>query len=152
MPRSLVHRPFDVAAIEPRPLLSLDDDAVAATWEGAMRAALDALQAAYRDGAKRIVLVLPTIGLSGAEGMALEAAVSEGLRALAKSAAKQWGADGVTVNCVLVRVLAAGQLSLAPPALDHLDVDAVVSLLIDDRARSITASTIVADGGVWTAL
>lgn len=117
-----------------------------------MRAALGALQTAHRDGAKRIVLVLPTVGLSGAEGMALEAAVAEGLRALAKSAAKQWGADGITVNCVMVPVPAAGQLSLAPPALDHVDVDAVISLLLDDRAGSITAATLVADGGVWTAL
>ena len=148
----LVHTPLDVATIVPRPLVSLDDDAIAATWEGAMRSTLDAMQAAHRRGATRIVLVLPTIGLSGAEGMALEAAVAEGVRALAKSAAKQWGADGLTVNCVMVPVPAAGQLSLAPPALDHVDVDAVISLLLDDRAGSITATTVVADGGVWTAL
>ena len=152
MPGSLVHRPLDVDAIEPRSLVSLDDAAIEATWERVMRESIDALQAAHRGGATRIVLVLPTIGLSGAEGMALEAAVSEGLRALAKSAAKQWGVGGVTVNCVLVPVPAAGQLSLAPPALDEVEVDAVISLLVDERAGSITASTIVADGGVWTAL
>ncbi len=44
----------------------------------------------------------PTTGMSGGDHYAATAATAEAVRVLVKSAARQWGADGVTVNAVAV--------------------------------------------------
>ena len=53
------------------------------------------------DGA-RLVWVLPTVAMGGAAGYVGSAAASEGIRALAKSAARQWGPDGLTTAVLAV--------------------------------------------------
>ena len=82
----------------------------------------------------------------------------EGVRALAKSAARQWGPAGITVNAVLVPpALVAPELVAvttfnAPPVVGRLpdprdDVAAAIALFAAPTAGGITGSTIVVDGG-----
>ena len=53
-----------------------------------------------RQSAKRIVLVTPTIGLAGAGELVAYTTAVEGIRAMAKSAARQWRSEGIVVNMV----------------------------------------------------
>jgi 3-oxoacyl-[acyl-carrier protein] reductase len=84
-------------------------------------------------------------------------AAAEGVRAMAKSAARQWGERSITVNAVLVPLAllapgAAGVTSfLTPPALGapatlH-DVAAAVRWFTGADSTGITGATVVADGG-----
>jgi NAD(P)-dependent dehydrogenase (short-subunit alcohol dehydrogenase family) len=49
-----------------------------------------------------LVVLVPTLALVGASGYGPWATVAEGQRSLAKSAARAWGGEGITVNCVAV--------------------------------------------------
>jgi 3-oxoacyl-[acyl-carrier protein] reductase len=91
------------AALVREALEDLDE----ATWnsrgEALLRDALRVVQDAFdvmRDRGGRIVLVTPTMSLVGGAGFAPYAMAVEGMRALAKVAARQWGSAGITVNCV----------------------------------------------------
>jgi NAD(P)-dependent dehydrogenase (short-subunit alcohol dehydrogenase family) len=76
---------------------------------------------------------------------------------LVKSAARQWGSDGITVNAVAVAPrlfgideAVAGAQSIAPPALaEGGDPAAVITFLCSAAAGGVTGTTITADGGVW---
>ncbi len=107
----------------------------------------------------RFVVVTPTVALTGAAGLVPIVTALEGLRALAKSAAREWGEDGITVNCVAPPLaLVAPDSAAADPGVEvpalgrvpdgRVDVASVVALLAADPARVVTGSTIVVDGGV----
>ena len=96
--------------------------------EAPVRAALWTAQAAYphlrqRDG--RLILVCPTVALEGAAGLVPFASAAEAQRQLAKSAARRWGAEGITVNVVCPAVAALA------PALAGTDADRVTASLPD---------------------
>ena len=163
---AVVHAAVDPAALEAAEVADLDDGRVEVVWEQAMRATLFLLQAAHHHLAGRggrIVLVTPTIGLSGAAGLALYASAVEGQRLLAKSAARQWGSDGITVNCIApsaavvgVDPAALGAVTLSPPALGgtgdvRTDIAPVVDFLVGPAAHWVTGATISVDGGAWLA-
>ncbi len=129
--------------------------------ERPLREALAILQAAHDHfataGNGRIVTVTSTAGVSGAASVVPFVTAAEGVRAMAKSAARQWGPQGITVNTVLVplEVLdpdAAGVTSfLTPPALGATTptrgVAAAVRWFATAEATGITGATVVADGG-----
>jgi len=159
-----VHAP----AVEPPPaagLAGMDDSDFARAWEAPVLATLWCLQgafAAFGGGPGSVVVVLPTLGMSGAPGLAATSAATEAQRVLAKSAARQWGGSGITVNCVAVEPrtffgpgVAVAPVSLAPPALegcaDAASVAEVVAMLAGAGARALTGATLCADGGVWMA-
>ena len=131
--------------------------------------AFDALRAA----GGTMVLLVPTLSLVGAAGFGPWAAVTEGQRALAKAAARAWGASRITVNCVAVPaalldpadvVSAASEdagatrapvdrpgqpaPALAPPDV-RSDVAPVVHALLSPAWRAVTGATVAVDGGVW---
>lgn len=129
--------------------------------------ALHRLQGAYRalrtDGG-RIVVVLPTLSMSGAAGMVPWTTVSEGQRALAKVAARAWGVENITVNCVGIPAdLLAGEGAPAAPldrpglpevSLGHRpeprsDVARAIAGLLGDGLPFVTGATLAVDGGVW---
>jgi 3-oxoacyl-[acyl-carrier protein] reductase len=95
----------------------------------------------------RLVFVLPSIGLTGAGGLVPFATAVEGVRALAKTAARQWGGDGITVACVARHVAGptVALSSIGQPTDD--DVAGVIALLADEHASSVTGATFVLDGG-----
>jgi 3-oxoacyl-[acyl-carrier protein] reductase len=129
--------------------------------ERLLREALATLQAAHDHfaaaGRGRLVVVTSTAGISGAATIVPFVTAAEGVRAMAKSAARQWGAHGVTVNAVLVPlgVLdpdAAGVTPfLTPPALGATtpmrDVATAVRWFAGADGTGITGATVVADGG-----
>jgi hypothetical protein len=142
-------------------------DVDAGTWReivaGALRRYVEFLQAAerrLRDGGGRIVVVVPTIALGGAAGLVAWATVADSQRALAKSAARVWGANAITVNCVAVpaALLAGGPgplgrpnlqaAALPDPDLEH-DVAGVIAELCSDGMAAVTGTTLGVDGGRW---
>ena len=148
-----------VPVLDPEPGLfhALTDEQFDAMWEQPMRSVITQVIEARNAGATRIVLVTPTIGMSGAHHYAATAATAEAVRVLVKSAARQWGPDGITVNAVAVapRLFGidealVGSVSIAPPALGgHGDPASVIAFLCSAGAAGVTGSTITADGGVW---
>jgi 3-oxoacyl-[acyl-carrier protein] reductase len=124
------------------------DDTV---WE-----TLVALQTAHRSKAARIVLILPTIGIAGAAGAVDYTTAIEGIRAMAKSAARQWASEGIAVNIVaapaqlFARDVDASHLSAAAVPDDGTLIHSVVetaTFLMREDLRHLTGETIVVDGG-----
>ena len=120
-------------------------------------AALQRAHAAMTSGG-RIVVVVPTIGMAGAAGLVPYTAAVEGIRAMTKSAARQWRSAGITVTMVAVplRVFApdleAVTSHLTAPAVvndDTLDrsISETVTFLLRADVDDLAGATIVADGG-----
>jgi NAD(P)-dependent dehydrogenase (short-subunit alcohol dehydrogenase family) len=149
------------------PLGDLPDEGFAAAFETPVRCLLWSLRAAHAHLARpggRVVVVVPTVAMAGAPGFAATAAAGEAHRQLAKSVARQWGEDGISVNVAALdlAVLAPTTpdlppVSLSPPALgpgavgDLAAVGRLVTWLVSDGASALTGATLSADGGIWMA-
>lgn len=139
------------------PVEQLDDATIDAVFEQPMQKVIDGLQRAHAAGAKRIVVIVPTLGMSGGDRHAVHAALAEAARIVVKSAARQWGADGITVNAVAlapeefgVDVAVSGPVAIAPRAMNgDVDPTNTVSFLVSAAAAHVTGQTVVCDGGLW---
>lgn len=108
-----------------------------------------------RDGQGRIVVVAPTIGVAGASELVALTTVSEGVRAMAKSAARQWAGEGILVNTLLVPLevlrpsLEPLTRHLAPPAGAAPDVAALAAMLAlaMEAPPALIGATVTLDGG-----
>lgn len=148
-------------ATEAKPFDELSDADFDDAWEQPMREAIESFQGAHHAGQARLIAVVPTIGMSGAAGLAHVAATAEAVRVMVKSAARQWGADGMTVNCIAlapelfgIDPAAVGAVSLAPLALAGKgsvvdDVVPLIRMVASADAHHITGATLNADGGLW---
>jgi 3-oxoacyl-[acyl-carrier protein] reductase len=120
--------------------------------EDPLRRALHVLQAAHRalrDGGGRILVLLPSLVMTGAASVAAHSAAAEGYRSLAKAAARAWGNEGIAVQCVLVPT-GIDRPGLQPPALNGTpELAPILSALLDERLNAVTGLTLAADGGVW---
>jgi NAD(P)-dependent dehydrogenase (short-subunit alcohol dehydrogenase family) len=162
-PDVLLHASIPAIGFERCDLTDVDDDRFAAVWEGSLLGTLFLLQAAFphlrgRNG--RVLLVTPTVSMSGAAGLVPYTAAVEAQRVLAKAAARQWGADGITLNSLAPAPehvpigVESATVSLAPPALDgpgdpELDLGPIAVFLASESAHFLTGATVSADGGVW---
>ena len=130
-------------------------------------------QAAYphlrASGQGRLVFLTSPAGVEASAGLPLYGPVKAAQRALAKSLAREWGPDGITVNCVApVAVTPAldkaftenpelrGRIEARTPLRrlgdPELDIGGVVAFLASDAAGYVTGQTIVCDGGSFTGL
>jgi 3-oxoacyl-[acyl-carrier protein] reductase len=132
-------------------VIEFSSDADEMMWQ-----ALVALQAAYRSGDRRTVLVVPTIGMAGAAGSVAYTTAVEGIRAMAKSAARQWGSQGVGVNMIA----APAHLFTHDVDASHLSAAAVddggglirtvvetAKFLLRDDLPHLNGETVIVDGG-----
>jgi 3-oxoacyl-[acyl-carrier protein] reductase len=155
---ALVHVP-DLGALVPAPVVDLDEIQWEARGEALLRAAIGDVRRAYaamRHRGGRILLITPTVALVGAGGLAPFAMAVEGMRTLAKAAARQWGDVGITANCVAPSLDVLGFRHDADgsvaPALGRLptvaDLVTVIASLLGDTGAVVTGATVTVDGGV----
>jgi 3-oxoacyl-[acyl-carrier protein] reductase len=149
--------------------MRIDDERWEAACEAVLRSSVFACQASYphlceRGG--RIVFVIPTLAMTGMAGFVPYTAAAEGQHLLAKSAARQWGPEGILVNCVAPDPILFGippregledaddPFGLTERALRRsgdaeLDVGPAVVFLLGPSAHFVTGNTLVLDGGAW---
>jgi 3-oxoacyl-[acyl-carrier protein] reductase len=163
----LIHLAGDCSSVRSCDLCDLQDTEWTAGCDDALKSAILCLQSAHRtmrERGGRVVVVVPTIALTGAARLAGLAAAAEGERVLAKALAREWGQYGISVNCVAVRSEAfvpdwngrVDLLTLGPPALPRefepaADVSPLVMFLASNASRSVTGATICVDGGILMA-
>ena len=147
---AFVHVVTDPDGLAERPVSAMDPEEWERRCDAVLRDAIDAAQDAHRrmhEQGGRLVFVVPSFGLTGAAGLTPIATAAEGVRAMAKTAARQWGALGITVGCVARRV--AGPVvaisSTDEPSDD--DVADVVAVLATEQLHTATGATLVLDGG-----
>ena len=142
---AVVHALVDPDALVPAPFDDIDEASWDRRCEAMLRMALWCSQAAYgvlNGWGGPLVFVTPTIGLTGAAGLAPYATAVEGIRSLAKSAARQWQSNSITVNCVAPSIEVIGADGQGGPVAE------VVAMLVASGAHHVTGGTFVVDGGV----
>jgi 3-oxoacyl-[acyl-carrier protein] reductase len=142
--------------------LTIDEWALRA--EAPLREGFAFHQAAQRflsGRAGRVLVIVPTVGLSGAAGLVPLSAAAEADRSLVKAQARVSGQRGVTINCIAVdsALLAGNEVdldrgglparTLVSPDLRQL-ADVIIALL-GPSFDAITGQTIAVDGGRWMA-
>lgn len=125
-------------------------------------------QAAYphlrTSGHGRLILVSSPSAIEGSANIPLYSPVKAAQRALAKSLAREWGPDAVTVNCIapvaaspalaaafarnpVLEQRMAARASLGRVGDPEADIGSVVVWLAGDGAAYVTGQTVVCDGG-----
>lgn len=155
---------------EPTPLVEMSPQQWAAEVEDVLADALASLKNLHqplKTAQGQVIFVIPSFAMSGAEGFAATAAAAEGLRALAKSTAKQWGTDKIRVNTIaldpqhfipgpagqrLSQVMGlAASSGFGHPGDIARDIAPAIAMLQSPQAHFLTGATLTLDGGVWMA-
>jgi NAD(P)-dependent dehydrogenase (short-subunit alcohol dehydrogenase family) len=162
----LINNAQTFRALAPVATVSADDLDV--FYDSGVKGSLWAMQAVYphmRDqGWGRIVNFASSMGITGGKGFGAYNASKEAVRALTRTAAREWAPDGIVVNCI------------APAAADHhgeagkqsegyrifvescpmgrqgdpeLDIGPLAWFLCSDACRYLTGHTFMADGGAF---
>lgn len=105
--------------------------------------ALQQAHSSFRQTGGRIVLVVPTVGICGAPQLVAYTTAVEGIRAMAKSAARQWLSKGVAVNIVAAPM--SDPASQDDTSLVGSVVESVKFLL--QPVDHLVGETIIVDGG-----
>ena len=150
------------------PMASVTDDDLDVFYRSGVGGTLAAMQAVYpamaAQGWGRIVNFASSMGITGGRGFGAYNASKEAVRALTRTAAREWAADGIVVNCI------------APAAADHhgdaakqsegyrmfvencpmgrqgdpeTDIGPIAWFLCSDACRYLTGHTFMADGGAF---
>lgn len=150
------------------PIAATDDALFQRTFDVCIYSVFWMMRAAYPhlkiSGRGAVINFASNAGTEGMAGNAAYAAAKEAIRGLSRSAAKEWGRDGIRVN--MIRPIAASPSLLAwaeanPQALRaqeasmplgrlgdcDTDIAPVAVFLASDEARYLTAVTLPADGG-----
>ncbi len=151
----------------PVPLLDHDDAIIDLCFDTGFRGSFYFMQAAHPHLAERggkIINIASGAGLQGMEGQAAYGATKEAIRALSKTAAREWAKDGINVNiiCPLANSPGVAKLLKAAPEMEaritrgnpiarigdcEEDIGPVAVFLASDDARYVTGHTLPADGG-----
>ena len=166
-PEQVVTSVLPAAAMAPHAIHELTPAQWQLACHDAMIGVLHVLQAAFTQMGERggsVVALGPALSLAGAPQLVALSAAVEGQRGLVKSAARQWGKRGLTVNWV-----AAAPRALSPlfetlplpvkpdavmvalgrgPTLDE-GLAGVIDFLGSPAGRALTGVTLMADGGEW---
>jgi NAD(P)-dependent dehydrogenase (short-subunit alcohol dehydrogenase family) len=125
------------------------------------------LQRAGRQG--RLILITSPAGIEGSANIPLYAPVKAAQRAMAKSLSREWGALGITVNCiapVAETPALAGAFAQNPVLKERIehrtalgrigdperDIGGVAVFLASDDGGYVTGQTVVCDGGSFMGL
>lgn len=122
----------------PMPIEQMGAADIETMYDSPVRVALTKLKEGRLAGATRFVFVIPSVVDVGASGHGATCAAAEAVRVLALGAARQWKADGVTVNCI------AAPWPYAP-TLDH-DIAPLVAFLAGDAGADVSGTTIRVGG------
>jgi NAD(P)-dependent dehydrogenase (short-subunit alcohol dehydrogenase family) len=152
------------------PMATVSSDDVDVFYESGVKGTLWAMQAVRPHmaaaGWGRIVNFASAAGITGMRGYGAYNASKEAIRALTRTAAREWGRDGIVVNCVCPA--AASPRGLDAAARDSEahhqflrehpigrqgdpedDIAPVVLFLCSDASRYLTGQTLMVDGGAF---
>ena len=151
-------------------LASVSEEDVDVFYESGVKGTLWAMQAVRphmaATGWGRIVNFASAAGITGMRGYGAYNASKEAIRALTRTAAREWGRDGIVVNCVAPGAASKrGQEAAARDdeayqqfVREHPigrqgdpedDIAPVVLFLCSDACRYLTGQTLMVDGGAF---
>jgi NAD(P)-dependent dehydrogenase (short-subunit alcohol dehydrogenase family) len=157
------------APYQPTPLLDHTDEIVDLCFDTGFRGTFYFMQAAYphlKESKGCIINIGSASGLEGSRGMGAYGAAKEAIRAISKTAAREWGRDGINVNilCPLANSPGVGKLIEADPEFEKRvtssqpigrigdcvdDIGPVAVFLASEDSRYVTGHTLLADGGSY---
>ena len=156
----LVNNAFDPSAVSSS-ILDLSIEQLQRNFEMGPIAYLRTMQACYphlkASGEGRVINFASLAGVLGMVGYVPYNMAKEAVRALTRSAAREWGADRITVNNVLPLADTWGAAAAsAPPPVNALarygspeeDVAPVVLFLASKDAQFLTGYSLTPDGGM----
>jgi NAD(P)-dependent dehydrogenase (short-subunit alcohol dehydrogenase family) len=155
------------APFKPTPIMEHTDQIVDLCFETGFRGTFYFMQAAYphlKASRGRIINIASAAGLDGLAGQGAYGAAKEAIRAFSKTAAREWGRDGINVNiiCPLARSPGVAKLLEHRPEMEksmtagqpigrigdcEKDIGPVAVFLASDDSRYVTGHTLPADGG-----
>jgi NAD(P)-dependent dehydrogenase (short-subunit alcohol dehydrogenase family) len=150
------------------PMADVSEDDVDVFYRSGVKGSLWAMQAVYphmkSQGWGRIVNFASSMGITGGRGFGAYNASKEAIRALTRTAAREWASDGIVVNAIAPAAAthhgAAGQQSegyrifiencpMGRQGDPELDIAPIAYFLCSDACRYLTGHTFMADGGAF---
>ncbi|MDP9334970.1 MAG: SDR family oxidoreductase [Actinomycetota bacterium] len=150
------------------PVAEVSEDDVDVFYRSGVKGTLWAMQAVYphmrAQGWGRIVNFASSMGITGGSGFAAYNASKEAIRAITRTAAREWGADGIVVNAIAPAAAThhgeAGKQSegyrifiencpMKRQGDPELDIGPIAWFLCSDACRYLTGHTFMADGGAF---
>jgi NAD(P)-dependent dehydrogenase (short-subunit alcohol dehydrogenase family) len=150
------------------PIAEVSEEDVDVFYTSGVKGSLWAMQAVYphmkAQGWGRIVNFASSMGITGGTGFAAYNASKEAIRALTRTAAREWAADGIVVNAIAPAAAThhgeAGKQSegyrifiqncpMGRQGDPELDIAPIAWFLCSDACRYLTGHTFMADGGAF---
>jgi len=152
------------------PLATVGEEDVDVFYDSGVKGTLWAMQAVRphmeRAGWGRIVNFASAAGVTGMPGYGAYNASKEAIRALTRTAAREWGRQGIVVNCICPGAASKrGQEAAARDTEAHReffrdhpigrqgdpedDIAPVILFLCSDACRYLTGQTLMVDGGAF---
>ncbi len=149
-------------------IATVSDEDLDVFYNSGVKGSLWAMQAVYPHMAERkwgrIVNFASSMGITGGTGFAAYNASKEAIRALTRTAAREWAMDGVVVNCIAPAAathkgVAAQQSEGYRQFIENCpmrrqgdpewDLGPLAWFLVSDACRYVTGHTFMADGGAF---
>ena len=150
------------------PIADVTEDDVDVFYTSGVKGTLWAMQAVYphmkKQGWGRIVNFASSMGITGGSGFAAYNASKEAIRAITRTAAREWGAEGIVVNAIApasathhgeaAKVSEGYRIFIENCPMKRqgdpeLDIGPIAWFLCSDACRYLTGHTFMADGGAF---